>query len=304
MEFKSTLPPISFPGARQVTDVTDKMKGSMEAFHALRFGEKFAFEKYGRGSISYLFALANIEHLKFRQLSTQEKRAWVKANSDNLIRSLPGWNSMTLRKKAERILFRQVRAFGTKHGGPFASVLGRNYVEEKRAIEWRAEITCHFDSMLPPDAPPKPRADEQVPQVQRLLTQEHPQPSGVSKKAHSYVLPELIKKHEERVYVLGITQPWSSAYRKAVVLLELMWFLSLEVVERQVWMNKYSIPMVSRSVAWASKSEVERAKIIILLRVKDLESKFGIPRIVPTIRKPAHRLFSIGKEDDAANADA
>jgi hypothetical protein len=190
MEFKSTLPPISLPSAPQVTDVTDKMKRTMEAFHALRFGENLAFENYGRGSMSYLFALASIEHFKFRQLSTQEKRAWVKANSDNLIRSLPGWNSMTLRMKAERILFRQVRTFGTKHGGPFASVLGRDYVEETRVIEWRAEVTCHFDSTLPPDAPPKPRVDEQVPQVQRLLTQEHPQRSGVSKKAPIYVLPE------------------------------------------------------------------------------------------------------------------
>lgn len=280
------------------------MKRSMETFQALSFGEKFAFEKYGRGSISYLFALANIEHFKFRQLSPQNKKAWVKANSDNLIRSLPDWNSMTLRKKAERILFRQVRAFGTKHEGPFVSVLGRDYVKEKKAIEWRAEVAHHFDSMLPPDAPSEPQVDEQISQVQGLFTQEHPRPSGVSKEASICALPEHTKKQEEKVYVLGIVQPQSSTYRKAVALLELMWFLSLDAAKRQVWVDKYSTPMVSRSAAWESKSEIERAKRIIAFRLKDLESKAGIPQIVPAIRIPARRLFSIDKEDDAASANA
>ena len=286
----------------------------MPAFHSLLLEEKFAIKKFGRGSVNHLLAIANIERFKFRQLSTKEKRAWVKTNSDNLIRSLPGWCSLTLGKKAGEILTSQIRAFGAKHEGSFAGTLARTYVKEKRIVKWRMEMTCHSDSVLPPDTQPEPRVDGRASlpiqpsppagQTRGLFTQEHRQPSGVSKQSPIRVLSEHIKKQEEKIYVLGATQPQSSTYRIAVEQLELMWFLSLEAAERQIWMNKYSNPKVSRSPAWASKSEIERAKITIVSRVKDLESKTGIPQVVPAIGKHNCRLFTIDKDDNAANANA
>lgn len=310
MEFKSTLP--SIPSS--LGPVTDKMKRSLQTLDRYLRDEKFAIETFGRGSINHLLAIANIERLKFRQLPTKEKRAWVKANSHNPIRSLPGWNSMTLGKKAEEILNDQIRAFGAMRQGPFASILTRNYIKEKRIVEWRMEVACRSDSMLPPDAPPDPQVEEpvslpiepnlRVGQTLGLVTQQHPQPSGASKESPICVLPEHIKKQEEKVYVLGITQPQSSTYRNAVGLLELMWFLSLEAGDRQVWINKYSTPTISRFVGWASKSEVEQAKIIIASRIKHLEYEASIPQVVPAIGRPTCGLFSIGKEADAANTNA
>lgn len=305
--FRSTLPLSS-----AVTGgVTNK---SMRALHRLFPKEKFAIEIFGRGSLNQLLAIANIERFKFRQLSTKEKRAWIQANSNNLIRSLPGWSSLTLGKQAGEILTRQILAFGAKHEGSFASVLARDYVKEKRRVERRVEIPCHPSCTLPPDAQLEPRVDSLASlSIQpnppaghtcRFFTRGHHQPSGASKKSPIRVLPGQIKNQEEKVYVLGATQPQSSTYRKAVEQLELMWFLSLEAAERQVWMNKYSTPKVSRSAAWASKSEIERAKLIIVSRVKDLESKTGIPQLVPAIGKHVCRLFSINKEDNAANTNA
>ena len=314
MEFKSTLPSISSALDPGTGRVTDKVKRSMQTLDRHLRDEKFAIENFGRGSVNHLLAISNIERLKFRQLPTKEKRIWVKANSDNPIRSLPDWNSMTLEKQAEEILHSQIRAFGAMRQGAFASILARNYIKEKRIVEWRMGVACHSDSMLPPDAPPDPQIDERVsipiqpnPQVGQtlgLITQEYPQPSGASRESPFCVFPEHIKKQEEKVYVLGVTQPQSSTYRNAVELMELMWFLSLETGDRQIWMNKYSTPTVSRSVGWASKSEVERAKIIIVSRMKSLEYKAGIPQVVPAIGKPTCRLFSIDKEDDAANTNA
>jgi hypothetical protein len=303
IEFNSTLPPISSAVGPGAGGVTDKIKRSLRAFHRLLPKEKFAIEKFGRGSLNHLLAIANIERFKFRQLSTKEKRAWVQANSDSLIRSLPNWSSLALGKKAGEILTSQIRAFGTKHGGSFAGMLARDYIKEKRLVKWRMEIACHSNSMLPPDAQHELRVDGRASlssqpnlptgQTRGLFTQEHHKPSGTSMQSPIRVLPEHIKHQEEKVYVLGATQPHSSTYRKAVEQLELMWFLSLEAADRQVWMNKYSTPKVSRSAAWASKSETERAKLIIMSRVKDLESKTGIPQIVPAIGKHVCRLFSI-----------
>ncbi len=310
MVFKSTLPPLS---SAVTGGVTNKVERSMRAFHRLFPKENFAIEKFGRGSINHLLAIANIEGFKFRQLSTKEKRAWVQANSNNLIRSLPGWSSLTLGKQAGEILTRQIRAFGAKHEGSFASVLAQEYVKEKRIVDRRVEIARHSDSALPPDAQLEPLVERvslsiqpnpPAGQTRRLFTQGRHQSSGASKQSPIRVLPGQIKNQEEKVYVLGATQPQSSTYRKAVEQLELMWFLSLEAAERQVWMNKYSTPKVSRSAAWASKSEIERAKLIIVSRVKDLESKTGIPLVVPAIGRHVCRLFSIDEEDNAANANA
>lgn len=314
MEFKSTLPPISSAVGPGAGGVTDKIKRTLQAFHRLLPKEKFAIEKFGRGSVNHLLAIASIERFKFRQLSTKEKTAWVQANSDSLIRSLPNWNSLTLGKKAGEILTSQIRAFGAKNGGSFASMLARDYVKEKKAVKWKMETACHSDSMLPPVVQLKPRVDGRASfysqpnppagQTRGLFTQEHYKPSGASKQSPIRVLPEHMKNQEEKVYVLGATQPQSSTYRKAVEQLELMWFLSLETAERQVWMNKYSTPKVSRSAGWKSKSEIERAKLIIVSRVKDLESKTGIPQVVPAIGKHVCRLFSIDKGDNAANGNA
>lgn len=312
MEFKSTLPPLS---SAVTGRVTDKIERSMRAFHRLVLPkEKFAIENFGRGSVNHLLAIANIERFKFRQLSTKEKRAWVQANSDSLIRSLPGWSSLTLGKQAEEVLTSQIRAFGAKHRGSFASMLARDCLKEKRIGKWRVEMACRPDSTLPHDALLDPREDGRpslsiqpsppAGQTHESFTQEHHQPSGASKQSPIRVLPARIKNQEEKVYVLGATQPQSSTYRKAVEQLELMWFLSLEAAERQVWMNKYTTPKVSRSAAWASKSEIERAKLIIVSRVKNLESKTGIPQVVPAIGRRVCRLFSIDKEDDSANANA
>ena len=290
LEFKSTLPPLS---SAVTGGVKDKIEKSMRAFHRLLPKEKFAIEKFGRGSVNHLLAIANIERFKFRQLSTKEKRAWVQANSDSLIRSLPGWSSLTLVKQAGEVLASQIRAFGAKHGGSFASTLARDYVKEKRIGK---RMACCSDSTLPPDAQLEPRIDRRTSlsiQPSSPARQEHHQPSGASKLSPIRVLPERIKNQEEKVYVLGATQPQSSTYRKAVEQLELMWFLSLEPAERQVWMNKYSTPKVSRCATWASKSEIERAKLIIVSRVKDLESRTGIPQVVPAIGRHVCRLFSI-----------
>jgi hypothetical protein len=275
--------------------------------------EKFAIETFGRGSVNHLLAIANIERLKFRQLPTKEQRAWVKANSDNPIRLLSGWSSMTLGKKAEEILNGQIRAFGAMHQGAFAGILTRNYIQEKRIIEWKMKVACDSDSMLPPDALPGPQVDEQVSlaiepdprigQTPGLIAQEHRQLSDTSKWSPVCVLLEHIKRQEENVYVLGITQPQSSTYKNAVALLELMRFLSLKVGDRKIWINKHLTPSVSRSVGWASKSEGEQAKIIIMSRLKYLEDKGGIPQVVAAIGDPACCLFSID-EDDAANTNA
>lgn len=162
MEFKSTLPSISSaldPGAGCAKD---KRKRSMQTLDRHLRDEKFAIEKFGRGSINHLLALSNLERSKFRQLPTNEKRAWVKVNSEHPIRSFPDWNSMTIEKKAEEILNSQIRAFGSMRQGAFASILARNYMKEKRIVEWRMEVAYHSDSMLPPDAPPDPQVDERV----------------------------------------------------------------------------------------------------------------------------------------------
>jgi len=182
-------------------------------------------------------------------------------------------------------------------------MLARDYVKEERLVKWRMEIACHSDSMLPPDAHLEPRVDGRTllssqpnppaGQTHGLPTQVHRQPSGASNRSPIRVLPEHIKNQEEKVYVLGATEPQSSTYRRAVEQLELMWFLSLQAAERQVWMNKYSTPKVSRSAAWKSKSETERAKLIIMSRMKDLESTTGIPQVVPAIGQHVCRLFSI-----------
>ena len=286
----------------------------MRAFHKLLPKEKFAIENFGRGSVNHLLAIANIERFKFRQLSTKEKKAWVQANSDSRIRSLPGWSSLTLWKQAGEVLTSQLRVFGAKHAGPFAGMLARDYVKEKWIGKWRVEIACRADSTLPLDTQLEPWVDGPASlfiqpspparQTREPFTQEHHQPSGASKQSPIRVLSGRIKNLEEKIYVLGATQPQSSTYRKAVEQLELMWFLSLDAAERQVWMNKYSTPNVSRSAAWASKSEIERAKLIIVSRVKDLESKTGIPQVVPAIGRRVCRLFSINKEDNSANANA
>jgi hypothetical protein len=292
------------------------MKTTMHTFHRFLQEETFAIKRFGRGSLNHLLFITNIERLKFRQLSTREKQVWVKANSGDLVQSLPDWGSMTIEKKASEILASQVRAFGAMRQGPFASVLTRDYSKAKWIIEWKMEVACHSDSdsMLPPDAPPEPQVDERASllvqlalpagETTGLFTQEHLQPSGASKQAPICVLSEQIKKQEEVVYVLGATQPQSSAYRRAVEVRELMWFLSLDAAERQIWMNKFSTPAVSQSAGWAGKSEVERAKIIIMSRVKDLECTTGIPQVVLSIGKRSCPLFSIGKEDDGTNADA
>jgi hypothetical protein len=314
MEFKSTLPPISSAVGPGAGGVTDKIKGSLRAFHRLLSEEQFAIEKFGRGSVNHLLAIAKVERFKFRQLSTKQKRTWVRANSGHLIRSLLGWSLLTLGKKAGEILTSQIRAFGAKHEGSFASTLARDYVKEKRIVRWKMEIACYSNSTLPPDAQPEPgvggraflpiQPNYPAGKTWGSFTQEHHQPSGTSKQSPIRVLPRHIKKQEEKVYVLGVTQLQSSTYRKSVELLELMWFSSLEAAERQIWMNKYSAPKFSRSAGWASKSEIERAKIIIVSRMKDLESKTGIPQVVPAIGKHVCSLFSIDKGDKAANANA
>ena len=65
---------------------------------------------------------------------------------------------------------------------------------------------------------PNPR----VGQTLGLITQEHPQPLSASKEPPFCVLPDHIRKQEEKAYVFGATQPHSSMYRNAVDLLELM----------------------------------------------------------------------------------
>ena len=306
--YRSTLPPLS---SAVTGGATNKIEKHMRAFHRLFPKEKYAIENFGRGSLAHLLVIANIERFKFSQLSTKEKRAWIQANINDFIRSLPGWSSLTLGKQAGEILTRQIRAFGAKQEGSLAAVLSRDYVKEKWIAERMAEIACHCNSTSPPDAQLEPRVGGRAsfsiqlnPPPRGLLTQGHHQPSGASKKSPIRVLPRQIQSQEEKVYVLGATQPQSSTYRKAVEQLELMWFLSLEAAERQVWMNKYSTPKVSRSAAWASKSEIERAKLIIVSRLKDLESKTGIPQVVPGIGKHVCRLFSITEEDNEANTNA